>query len=239
VDARTFSRARAANRSRAGAGAEIRLAPAVPPSGFLHRRARWLWELTHQPRGTAGSLWVTEEALVVNAPREFRGRIKIPWGTVRKAVVDDGARWGYVSEVCRFPVHANRPEDSGYGALIGPLWSEASSLMPPDCAIAELDPVPAQPPNLALIFEPGVPAPSARGEDGHGSPDPASLVGLLVRTDNPDAARTAIASRLEVGDVDRADLEYLIQCGQEGSESGRGQSPESLRRSGASGAGVA
>jgi hypothetical protein len=167
--------------------------------------------LRRRPR--TGTLLVTEDALVVDARAELKGRLEIPWDSIRKAVVDDGARWGYVSEVCRFPVYADRSDGDGYGALIGPLWSHAASLMPPECPVAALDPVPARPPNLALILEPVIPAPTPRGQNGPPSPGTNSIVGLLLRTDDPDAARAALDERLAIGDVDHGDLEYLIRNG--------------------------
>ena len=165
--------------------------------------------LRRRPR--AGTLLVTEDALVVDARAELKGRLEIPWDSIRKAVVDDGARWGYVSEVCRFPVYADRSDGDGYGALIGPLWSNAASLMPPECPVAALDPVPARPPNLALILEPAIAAPAPRGQNGHWSPGTNSIVGLLLRADDPDAARAALGELLAIGDVDQDDLEYLIR----------------------------
>jgi hypothetical protein len=165
----------------------------------------------HKRRTSSGTLLVTEDALVVEARAELKGRLEIPWESIRKAVVDDGARWGYVSEVCRFPVYANRSDGPGYGALIGPLWSNAASLMPPECPVASLDPVPARPPNVALILEPATPAPTPRGQNGHWSAGANSIVGLLLRVDDPNAARAALDGRLAIGDVDQDDLEYLIR----------------------------
>ena len=200
-----------ANGSSNGSVAEILLAGALPPSGFLHRRGRKVWETVLRRRPRAGTLLVTEDALVVDARAELKGRLEIPWDSIRKAVVDDGARWGYVSEVCRFPVYADRSDGDGYGALIGPLWSHAASLMPPECPVAALDPVPARPPNLALILEPAIAAPAPRGQNGHWSPGTNSIVGLLLRADDPDAARAALGELLAIGDVDQDDLEYLIR----------------------------
>jgi hypothetical protein len=165
----------------------------------------------HKRRASAGALLVTDDALVVEARASLKGRLEIPWDSIRKAVVDDGARWGYVSEVCRFPVYANRSNISGYGALIGPLWSNAASLMPPECPVAALDPFPARPPNLALILEPAVPAPAPRGQNGRWSAGTNSIVGLLLRAADPDAARAALDERLAIGDVDQDDLEYLVR----------------------------
>jgi hypothetical protein len=211
VAARKLSVVQSENGSRNGSVAEIRLAGASPPSGFLRRRGRKVWEILRRPR--TATLLVTDDALVVDARAELKGRLEIPWDSIRKAVVDDGARWGYVSEVCRFPVYADRSDGDGYGALIGPLWSHAASLMPPECPVAALDPVPARPPNLALILDPVVPAPAPRGQNGHRPTETNSIVGLLLRADDPDAARAALGERLAIGDVDHDDLDYLIRNG--------------------------
>jgi hypothetical protein len=234
VDVRTISVGPPANRSRNGSVAEIRLAGGSPTSGFLRKRLG-------KRRVGAGTLRVTEDALVVDARAELRGGLEIPQTSIRKAVVDDGARWGFVSEVCRFPVYADRPDGPGYGALIGPLWSNASSLMPPGCPVAALDPVPVQAPNLALIFEPGIPAPALRGQNGRRSIETESIVALLLCTDDPDAARAALGERLAIGDVDHDDLEYLIRNGEahSGNEhagngaSANGAPPASVSRDGA------
>ncbi len=208
---RNLSVVQSANGSRSGSVAEIRLAGASPPSGFLRRRGRKVWETVQRRRPRTGTLLVTDDALVVDARAELKGRLEIPWDSIRKAVVDDGARWGYVSEVCRFPVYADRSDGPGYGALIGPLWSNAASLMPPECPVAALDPVPARPPNLALILDPAIPAPAPRGQNAYRSSERNSIVGLLLCTDDPDAARAALGERLPIGDVDHDDLEYLIR----------------------------
>jgi hypothetical protein len=186
---------------------EIRLAAASPPAGFLHRRGRRLWEVTHRRRVTAGVLQVTEQSLVVDARAVFRGKLEIPWSAVRKAVVDDGTRWGYVSGVCRFPVYDVRPDGSGSGVLIGPLWSTGAALLPPASQVAAVDPVPGQAPNLALIFDPSVSGPTPRGQNGAMPTD--SIAGLLLRAADPVAAREVLAARTEVGDIHHDDLLYL------------------------------
>lgn len=243
VEVRTIPVAQSANGPRNGSVAEIRLAGASPPSGFLRKCRRRLWDIVHKRRVSAGTLivTVTDAALVVDQRAEFSGRLEIPWNSIRKAVVDDGARWGFVSEVCRFPVYAHRPDGPGYGALIGPLWSNAASLMPPECPVVALDPVPAQAPNLALIFEPAIPASARRGQNGHGCAETDSIVGLLLCADDPDAARAALGERLAIGDVDHDDLEYLIRIGDAHSgnghagngASGNGAPRNSVSRNGA------
>jgi hypothetical protein len=220
VELRNISVVQPANGSRSGSVAEIRLAGALPPSGFLRKRFG-------RRRASAGTLLVTEDALVVHARADLKGRLEIPWDSIRKAVVDDGARWGYVSGVCRFPVYADRPDGPGYRALIGPLWSNAASLMPPESPVAVLNPVPARPPNLALILEPAVPAPAPRRQNGHRSAETNSIVGLLLRADDADAARAALGERLAIGDLDHDDLEYLIRNGDGHSGNGTSASPAS------------
>lgn len=191
----------------------------------------------HKRRASAGTLLVTEDTLVVDARTELKGRLEIPWDSIRKAVLDDGARWGFVSEVCRFPVYADRPDGPGYGVLIGPLWSNAASLMPPECPVAALDPVPAQAPNLALIFEPAIPASALRRQNGHRSAETDSIVGLLLCAEDPDAARAAFGERQAIGDVDHDDLEYLIRNGD--AHSGNGHAGNAAPRNGAARNGAA
>lgn len=72
VELRNLSVAQPANGSRNGSVAEIRLAGASPPSGFLHRRFG-------KRRASAATLLVTEDALVVDARAELKGRLEIPW----------------------------------------------------------------------------------------------------------------------------------------------------------------
>jgi hypothetical protein len=191
-----------------GVGAvEIPLAGTVPPESFLQKRGRRLWELVHRRPVTAGTLLVTPEATVVDARAILRGRWQIPWTSVRKVLVDDGERWGYVASLCRFPVYDNRADGSGSGALIGPLWSHAASLTPPRCGQLAFDPVPVQAPNIALVLEPPLAAPSRRSNGAYGQDRPVKLV--LVRANDPLAARQVLAPRPEFGDLDHDDLLYL------------------------------
>ena len=220
---RIISAAPPAASTNGGPATEIRLATGAPPSGSLGQRGRRLWELVQkrlvtasqapvtarQAPVTAGRLLVTPDALVVDTGTELGGRLEIPWGSIRKAIVDDGSRWGYVAAVCRFPVYDLRSNGSGSGILIGPLWSRAAALMPPACPVAVLDPVPEQSPNLALIFEPGISARMPQGRNGGRRVGADSMIALLLRADDPDLARAAFASRVEVGDLDQDDLEYL------------------------------
>jgi hypothetical protein len=205
----TISIARAAGYSNGSSATEIPLAAAASPqSGFLGKHGRKFWARTPKPQITAGRLLVNHDALVVDAGAELVGHLEIPWYAIRKVVVDDGSRWGYVAAVCRFPVYAVRSDGSGSGTLIGPLWSRAAALLPAACPVVGIDPVPEQSPNLALIFDPGI---AARPPEGNGDRrgDGNSIVGMLLRADDPAAARAAIASRIEIGDLDHDDLEYL------------------------------
>jgi len=152
---------------------------------------------------------VSDRALIVDAPTIVRGKVEIPRGSIRKVIVDDGIRWGYVSGVCRFPAYDVRRDGSGSGALIGPLWSQASSLMPPACPVMGLDPVPRQAPNVALIFDPPISNLSLRGRNAAAPRPPASVAVLLLSVEHPGVARDLLASKLEVGDVDHDDLAYL------------------------------
>jgi hypothetical protein len=197
----------AAASSKGGSTLEIPLAGTVPPQGFLQKRGRRLWELVHRRPVTAGTLVVTSEATVVDARAILRGRWEIPWTSVRKVLVDDGERWGYVASLCRFPVYDTHLDGSGSGALVGPLWSHAASLMPPRCAQLAFDPVPVEAPNVALILDPRLPAPSRRNNRAYGQHRPVALV--LVRASDPVAARQALAPRPEFGDLDHDDLLYL------------------------------
>jgi hypothetical protein len=192
-----------------GSVTEIRLAAASPPSGSRHRRGRKIWEAAHKrPITPSGSL-IIGDALVVETGSALRGRLEIQWDLIRKAVVDDGSRWGYVAAVCRFPVYDVRSNGSGSGVLVGPLWSQAAALLPPDCPVAALEPVPEQSPNLILIFEPQISIPAPRAQNRRRPLETDSIAGLILRVEDPDAARAAIASRVEVGDIDHDDLEYL------------------------------
>lgn len=194
-----------------GLAIEIPLAGTIPPSGILQKRVRRIWEIAHRHPVTAGKLVVTEPALVVDARAILRGRWEIPWSSLRRVVVDDGERWGYVASLCRFPVYDDRRDGSGSGALIGPLWSHAASLMPPRCPQLAFDPVPVLAPNVALVLDPSLAAPSRRGDGGTGLDRPTSI--LMVRAQNPEFARRALASRAPLGDLDHDDLVYLAGSG--------------------------
>jgi hypothetical protein len=170
------------------------------PLGLLSRDNR-------KPPG-GGTLHVTATALILNEPAVFSQRIVIPLELIRKAIVDDGTLWGHASESHRFPVYDIRSDGFGSGALVGSLWGPVSSLMPPGCRMASVDPVPAEAPNLALIFEPSVAIPKPRTQNG--DPHEADWVaGLLLRVKDPAGARAALAHSVTVAYIDHDDLECL------------------------------
>jgi hypothetical protein len=225
---RTYSKPPPAASAQGGTPVRIQLAPAAASSGLGDRGSRKRWRIVRKRHVAVGSLLVNDDALMVEARALLRGRLEVPLGAVRKAVIDDGSRWGYVASVCRFPVYDFRSDGSGSGTLIGPLWSHASSLMPAGCPVASLDPVPDQAPNLVLIFEPAVPMPSPRDGIRQHPSDPDKIVGLLLRVEDPDAIRAALASRIEIGDIEQEDLAYLAASAgprpsRNGSRSGNGR----------------
>jgi hypothetical protein len=190
------NRKSAAGRGRIEAVAtEIKLGVDEPARGFLGRRSR--------RREDAGSLLITKGSLVLEARHVLRGRLEIGWDSIRKAIVDDGTRWGHMALTCRFGAYDVRPEGAGSGTLIGPLWARAASVMPAACPMLEIDPVPAEPPNLALVFEPLLEISSFREGDGGA----AAIV--LLRAADPEEARALIAEHATVGEIDRDDLAYL------------------------------
>jgi hypothetical protein len=174
---------------------EIKLGVDEPARGFLGRRSR--------RREDAGSLLITKGSLVLEARHVLRGRLEIDWDSIRKAVVDDGTRWGHMARTCRFGAYDVHPDGTGSGTLIGPLWSRAASVMPAACPMLEIAPVPAEPPNLALVFEPLIQIPSLREGDGGG----AAI--LLLCAADPEEARALIAEHATVGEIDRDDLAHL------------------------------
>jgi hypothetical protein len=185
----------AAARGRIEAVAtEIKLGVDEPARGFLGRRSR--------RREDAGSLLITKGSLVLEARHVLSGRVEVAWDSIRKAVVDDGTRWGHMARNCRFGAYDIHPDGSGSGTLIGPLWSRAASVMPAACPMLEIEPVPAEPPNLALLFEPLAEIPSLLQGNG------GAAILLLLAAD-AEEARALIAEHATVGEIDRDDLAYL------------------------------
>ena len=179
---------------------EIRLAPPRVRGGALARGLRRIPGLNRARGPEAGSMRVTDAGLVLRAPGGYEDGLELPWKAIRKLVIDDGNRWGYVSGVCRFPVYDLRPDGSGSGVLIGPLWSHAGSLLPEGCPTAEVDPVPADAPNLALILEPAM---AVTGE-------PVAI--LLLCLEDPEGARETLSGRPPFGDLAHDDLEFLTNA---------------------------
>lgn len=180
-----------------------------PQGGALGRVGRRLHGLVGRGRGDRRRLVLSEDGLLVVADGGSGKGLEIPWEAVRKATIDDGSRWGYVSGVCRFPVYDVRDDGSGSGVLIGPLWSHASSLMPEWCPVEGLEPVPSQAPNLALILEPRRPGLRSLLQDNGGRRSTDAIALLLLRVQDPDLAREALATRDLVGELDHDDLGYL------------------------------
>jgi hypothetical protein len=177
----------------AAVATEIRLGT-EPSRGFLGRRSK--------RREDAGSLTITKASLILEDRQVLRGRLEIGWDAVRKVVVDDGARWGHVAGACRFAVYDIRADDSGSGTLIGPLWSRAAALMPAGCPSLEIDPVPAEPPNVGLLLEPALRVPLRDGQGGVAAV-------LMLHAEDPDEARALLSEQTYVGELDHADLGYL------------------------------
>jgi hypothetical protein len=194
-----------AGRGRVQAVATEIMLGAEEPRGFLGRRRR---------RG-GGNLIVTKGGLVLEARQSLRGRLQIAWDSVRKAIVDDGDRWGHVGQICRFPVYDLHADGSGSGTLIGPLWARAASLMPPACPLLEIDPVGDLPPNLALLLEPPLAVPSLRG----GGRATAAI--LLLHAAEPETARRALGEHVTVGELDPEDLAFLEAAGSPGATARR------------------
>ncbi len=187
---------------------EIRLAEVARPGGLL---GRVFGQRFSNRAGQSGSsyLRLTARALLLEARSTFRGKLEIPLGSVRRALVDDGSGWAYATAVCRFPVYDRRGDGSGTGALVGPLWSPAPALLPQSCPTLVLDPVPAQPPNIALILDPCVATPEIRDQKPSRPREGDSIAVVLLCAEDPERARELIAPRLELGDLDLEDLEYL------------------------------
>lgn len=177
---------------------EIALAPPQARGGALIGGLRRIFGASSRP--ASGALRVTDSGISVRADQWPEDGVEIQWPNVRKLIVDDGTRWGYVSGVCRFPVYDLRQDGSGSGVLIGPLWSHAGSLLPEGCPAAQLEPVPAEAPNIALILDPALAMPNE---------DAAAIAILLLRAEDPEAARAVLADHRPVGDAAHDDLEYL------------------------------
>ena len=183
---------------------QIPLAGTASSGGLLSR------VLSRSGKGHGGSstarLSVSAGALLLEEHPAFPEKLEIPLRSIWRAVVDDGTGWAYTTATCRFPIFDRRLDGSGTGALVGPLWATSPSLMPGDCPVLELDPVPAQVPNIALIFDPCL-STEAVGISGNGGPG--SIAVLILRADDPDLALELLGTRLTTGPMGLEVLDYL------------------------------
>jgi hypothetical protein len=161
-------------------------------------------------KGRGGSstarLLVSAGGLLIEEHPAFSEKLEIPLRSIRRAVVDDGTGWAYTTATCRFPIFDRRADGSGTGALVGPLWATSPSLMPGDCPVLELDPVPAQVPNIALIFDPCLTI-EALGISGDGATG--SIAVMILRAEDPDLALELLGTRLTIAPMGLEVLDYL------------------------------
>lgn len=159
---------------------------------------------------SGASMRVAGRAIIFEARSSFRGKLEIPLECVRKALVDDGSGWTYATAVCRFAVYDSHADGTGTGALVGPLWSTTPSLLPETCPALEIEPVPGQAPNIALILDPCVVTPLARDQKPSAGPRRADAIAVLfARAEDPADARDLLAGKLQLGRLDLDDLAYL------------------------------
>ena len=184
---------------------EIRLAGSASNGGMLNR------VLGRSGRSRNGSdparLLVSAGALLVEGHPDFPEKLEISLRSIRRAVVDDGTGWAYTTATCRFPIFDRRADGSGTGALVGPLWATSPSLLPDECPVLEVAPVPAQVPNLALIFDPCVSV-GASGSSSNGSAAGPVAV-MMLRAEDPDLALELLGARLTTGPMGLEVLDYL------------------------------
>ena len=162
-------------------------------------------------RARGGALRVTPGSLFFDQPAIFRSPLEVPVSTVRKAVIDDGHRWGHVEDRFRFPVYDIRADGTGSRELLGALWAPRSRRRTATSMLPSLDPTDGQPPNVALLFEPRVRVPKLRYSPLSGPQKGEAMVGVLLRTADPSAARATLSAITEVSDLDWDDGKYLGQ----------------------------
>jgi hypothetical protein len=159
-----------------------------------------------------GLLILTRQGnLEVDYPALFRSPLTIRPDQIRKAIVDDGRRWGENSETFRFPVYDLHADGTGTRELVNALWrpsdrrgrGSSSSLTP------VVDASPTRIPNLALIFEAPVPVPELREAKDHTPMKGEALAGLLFHVEDPAEARAMLSQLTELGDADMDDAEHL------------------------------
>ena len=158
------------------------------------------------PGSDPARLLVSAGALLIEGHPDFPEKIEISLRSIRRAVVDDGTGWAYTTATCRFPIFDRRADGSGTGALVGPLWATSPSLLPEECPVLELQPVPAQVPNVALIFDPCVSI--AAGSSSNGSA-PGSVAVMILRAEDPDLALELLGERLTMAPMGLEVLDYL------------------------------
>lgn len=157
-------------------------------------------------RSGSSKLLVSAGALLIEGHPAFGGDLEIPLRSIHRAFVDDGAGWAYTTATCRFPIFDRRSDGSGTGALVGPLWATSPSLMPDGCPVMELDPVPVQVPNIALIFDPCISTVAHGSANGDGS---GSVAVMILRAEDPGLAGELLGARLTTGPMGLDVLDYL------------------------------
>lgn len=158
-------------------------------------------------RSGPAKLLVSAGALLIEGHPAFDDKLEIPLRSIRRAFVDDGTGWAYTTATCRFPIFDRRSDGSGTGALVGPLWATSPSLVPEDCPVMQLPPVPAEVPNIALIFDPCI---SIAVDSSSQSHNPVGGVAVMVlRAEDPDLAAELLAARLTTGPMGLEVLDYL------------------------------
>jgi hypothetical protein len=141
----------------------------------------WLGWRVWSRRGRTGELTIDGGGLVADFPAVLLEPLQIPRASLRAAVVerDDRAER-------RFRVHAASGPFWG-GDRDGWLWDRSGGSAVPALLREERDE-----PNVALIFEPPVPAPRTRARRDHGPLAGERMAGLLLRVDDPAAAEDAL-----------------------------------------------
>jgi hypothetical protein len=158
-------------------------------------------------RSGAAKLHVSASGLLLEGHPAFPAKLEIPLRSIQRAVVDDGTGWAYTTATCRFPIFDRRSDGSGTGALVGPLWATSPSLIPEDCPVLQLDPVPAEIPNIALIFEPCLSIAAGNGAaEGSGA---GSVAVMMLRAEDPDLALELLGARLKTAPMGLEVLDYL------------------------------
>jgi hypothetical protein len=141
----------------------------------------WLGWRVWSRRGRRGELTIDGGGLVAHFPALLHEPLRIPRASLRAAVVEPDDR-----AARRFRVHAASGPYWG-GERDGWLWDRHGGSAVPALLREERDE-----PNVALIFEPPVPAPRTRGRRDHGPLAGEGMAGLLLRVGDPAAAEAAL-----------------------------------------------